>query len=90
MAWRLATASFILVVFTSAGAIGVGQTLVASAGSPLLVASAATTSPPAGQSVTIRVTYLEDWPAQARQAFDYAAGIWAARLNSPVTIAICA
>ena len=93
VAMTRAFASLALLALLYAGSMG--QPLVVAAATPggsppneMAVTTAP--APPGGQNVPIAITYMEDWPAEAKQAFEYAVGIWAARLNSPVTIVVYA
>ncbi|NPV09761.1 MAG: hypothetical protein HPY83_17600 [Anaerolineae bacterium] len=74
------------------GALAAGDVLPAFASGPppSNVSPADEPLGPGQQSVTLNVTYLGDWPDEARQAFAHAAGIWAGRLNSSVAVAISA
>ena len=53
-----------------------------------LMAPQAALNPNAPQLSTINVNYIGNWPADAKNAFEYAKHIWEVTLSSPVPIAV--
>jgi hypothetical protein len=55
-----------------------------------LMAPQAVLDPNAPQLSTIKVNYVGNWPASAKNAFDFAKHIWEVTLDSPVTTVVSA
>ncbi len=55
-----------------------------------MLAPQAALNPDTPQLSTIKVNYIGNWPANAKNAFDYAKHIWEVTLNSPVTTVVSA